>query len=301
MAVATPVLLIIFNRPDTTARVWEAIRAAQPPVLLIAADAARNPEEDTQVQAARAITEQVDWPCTVHRRYASTNQGCKWGPYNAISWGFELVAAMIILEDDCLPHPDFFRFCDSMLERYRNHPQVMHISGSSFAAPAGTYSYQFSRFTFVWGWCTTRQAWSAMDIAMEQWPQLRQQGWLRRFFTDPHDVQYWQAQFDNVQHQQASIWDYQWTFSIWQAGGLCIYPAVNLVSNIGFGSGATHTHQEDSWLANRPLQALGTLVHPSDIRINQQADQWLMRHVYAPKPPSLWQRLLRKLQSPFNR
>ena len=300
MAVAAPVLLIIFNRPDTTARVWEAIRAAQPPVLLIAADAARNPEEDTQVQAARAITEQVDWPCTIHRRYASTNQGCKWGPYNAISWGFELVEEMIILEDDCLPHPDFFRFCDSMLERYRQHTQVMHISGSNFAATAGTYSYQFSRFTFVWGWCTTRQAWSAMDIAMEQWPQLRQQGWLRRFFTDPYDVQYRQAQFDNAQHQQTSIWDYQWTFSIWHAGSLCIYPAVNLVSNIGFGSGATHTHQEGSWLANRPLQALGALAHPPDIRINQQADQWLMRHVYAPKPPSLWQRLLHKLQTPFN-
>lgn len=296
MAVATPVLLIIFNRPDTTARVFDAIRQARPKQLFIAADGHRNEAEKELTDATRRITEQIDWPCEVQRRYPDTNQGCKWGPYNAICWGFELAEELIILEDDCLPHPDFFGFCDSILRQYRHQPQVMHISGSNFAAPHSLYSYQFSRFTFVWGWCTSRQAWKKMDITMQQWPALKQQGWLQQLFRDKHDVQYWQAQFDNVQHHQASIWDYQWTFSVWQSGGVCIYPSVNLVSNIGFGAQATHTVQEGSWLSNQPLQALGSIAHPPDISINQAADEWLMRHVYAPKPPSLWQRLLQKLQ-----
>lgn len=282
MAVATPVLLIIFNRPDTTARVWEAIRAVQPPVLLIAADAARHPGEEAQVQAARAITEQVDWPCTLHRRYASTNQGCKWGPYNAISWGFELVEEMIILEDDCLPHPDFFRFCDSMLQQYRYQPRVMHIGGSSFIPFPIDESYYFSKYTHIWGWATWKRAWQNFDISMSAWSKEKNHSVVSIKNNSKKEARFWTSIFEMASSiNNNSIWDYQWTFHIWNAKGVCIVPSKNLVSNLGFGEFATHTKHINPIIAYRETFELSpSLIHPRTTQELQVADHWMFQNIY---------------------
>ena len=158
-----PVLLIIFNRPDTTARVFEAIRAARPTELYIAADAPReNRSEDKRLcEEAKKITEKIDWPCEVHRLYQEKNLGCKRGPIASITWFFENVEAGIILEDDCVPHPSFFAFCSELLEKYADDKRIMHVSGNNFqfGKMRGDASYFFSEYTLSWGWATWRRAW----------------------------------------------------------------------------------------------------------------------------------------------
>lgn len=130
----TPILLLIFNRPDTTQEVFDAIKQAKPKRLFIAADGPRGekPGEFEKCQAARKIVEQVDWECDFQGLFRENNLGCKKAVSSSISWFFDKVDEGIILEDDCLPDPSFFQFCEELLKHYRNNPKIMHISGNNF-------------------------------------------------------------------------------------------------------------------------------------------------------------------------
>ena len=130
----TPVAFIIFNRPDTTERVFAEIVKAKPPKLLVVGDGPRaNREGDAaKVAAARAITKRVDWPCEVLTNFSEVNLGCKVRVSSGLDWVFEQVPEAIILEDDCLPHQTFFRFCEELLERYRDDQRIGMISGDNF-------------------------------------------------------------------------------------------------------------------------------------------------------------------------
>ena len=159
----TPVALLIFNRPDTTERVFNAVAKARPSKLLVVADGPRDsrPGEAARCEQTRAIIKRVDWDCEVITNFADRNMGCKLRVSSGIDWIFEQVEEAIILEDDCLPDPSFFRFCDEMLERYRDNERVGMVSGGNlqFGRHRGTGSYYFSKYTHIWGWASWRRAW----------------------------------------------------------------------------------------------------------------------------------------------
>ena len=116
--IKSAVLFIIFNRPDTTKKVFDQIKAGKPGRLYIAADGPRmnRPGEEVLCRQTREIINDVDWPCEVKTLFRQTNQGCKEAVSSAIAWFFENEEEGIILEDDCLPNNSFFRFCDTLLE-----------------------------------------------------------------------------------------------------------------------------------------------------------------------------------------
>ncbi len=273
---STPVVLIIYNRPDTTARVFEAVRQARPSHLLVIAD---GPRADKQGDAAlcaatRAVVDQVDWDCTVLTNYADTNLAIKQRIESGMAWVFSQVEEAIILEDDCLPHPSFFRYCTELLDRYRHHDHVMAISGNNFLF--GQYdppqSYYFSRYPLVWGWATWRRAWQHYDPAMRRWPEVRTRHWLSRTLASPPAERYWSYIFQRTYETQ-DTWDYAWTFSCWLHNGLTITPAVNLVHNLGFQADATHTLDPHSQFAHLPLNEMPfPLRHPPAIRRDGEAD-----------------------------
>ena len=249
---STPVLLIVFNRPHPTRRVFEAVRRARPARLYIAADGPRpdRPTDADRCAETRAlVTEGVDWPCEVHTLFRPENRGCGRGPAEAISWFFKQEPEGIVLEDDCLPSASFFRFCQETLARYRHDSRVMHIGGGNFSAeawqpaPAGANSYHFSGRVHSWGWASWRRAWQHFDFNLTQLPELRWTGVLARHYSSLLERIYWLRKFEKVQTELAAahIWDYQWHFAVAAQGGLTIVPAVNLMTNIGFGDDATHT------------------------------------------------------------
>lgn len=277
-----PIALIIFNRPNPAAKVFETIRQARPSTLIVIADGPRpNKKGEAEAcAAARAVTEQIDWPCRVVRHYAEQNLGCR----NRVASGLDLVFGefdrAIILEDDCLPEPSFFRFCDELLERYLDNPRVMAISGDNFlfGQRRMEYSYYFSRYPHVWGWATWRRAWQHYDVQISDWPRMREQGWLRQFFQDRAAINFWQNAFQSVYEGQVDTWDYQWTYACWKQGGLTALPGTNLISNIGFGTDATHTRRRSqfSQMAVEPLQF--PLSHPPEVARDEEADAYTQRH-----------------------
>jgi len=270
----TPVALILFNRPELTARVFRAIRAARPRQLFLIADGPRNEAESRLTAAARQAVADVDWDCTVHRNFAESNRGCRRAVGQGIDWVFQHCDEAIILEDDCLPEPTFFRFCEELLERYHDDRRVSMISGDNFQpAPRSGESYYFSSISHVWGWATWRRAWRYFDIEMKSWPKDRESPWLAELLMDDTVRVTYRRNFDAVFEGKVDTWDAQWQLAVWRSGGLVALPNVNLVSNLGFGADATHTRRADSRDANLPTQPMRfPLVHPSDVCRDTEAD-----------------------------
>ncbi len=273
----SPVVFFIFNRPKTTELVFAEIAKAKPPNLLVVGDGPRQerPGEDALCAAARKVIERVDWNCEVRTNYAEKNMGCGRRVSSGIDWAFENVEEAIFLEDDCLPHPSFFRFCDELLDRYRHDERVMAISGDNFqfGRKRCDYSYYFSRYVHVWGWASWRRAWKYYDAQMPQWPMIRNGGWLNNLLADPREVDFWAFTFDQTQQGKIDTWDYQWVFACWLQSAFCIIPNVNLVSNIGFGGGSTHTHRKNRAAEISTEEMVFPLKHPSNMIRDSQADQ----------------------------
>ncbi len=283
----TPVLVIAYRRPQHVARVVQALADARPSQLFLACDGPHpeRPNERALVEATRrAMEQEINWKCTVRRLYAEENQGCRLGVRNAIDWFFEFVDAGIILEDDCVPHPDFFPFCTELLARYRFDDQVMHISGDGsirYGGGRGKASYVFSHEALVWGWATWRRAWSHYDADLRQWGELRKDtAQLRKMFRTKDIEEFWSHTLDRLHTSgEPDTWDYQWSFSLRARQGVAILPKANLVTNIGHGMGATHTLDASSSRADVPAEPIFPLVHPRQIRVRAIADQRFQRRL----------------------
>lgn len=281
-----PVLLMIFNRPDTTFRVFEQIRKFKPSRLFIAADGPRENvvRDKEKCDQARDIAKQVDWDCEVKTLYRDKNLGCGIAPSSAISWFFENVEEGIILEDDCVPNLSFFRFCAELLERYKDDKRIMTISGSNlqFGRKRTEYSYYFSRYTFMWGWASWRRAWNYFDFNMKLWPKVRGERLLFNILGNKRELSFWRNNFDKIYKGEKSIWDYQWLFTCWLQNSLTIVPEVNLISNIGFGNKGTHTKGR-SILANLETKDIVfPLLHPPYVFQDVIADRFSRKTVFNP-------------------
>src|SRR5215470_4648664 len=297
----TPVALIIFNRPHTTERVFAEIAKAKPRKLFVIADGPRTDREGEaeRCAATRDVVERIDWDCDVLRNYSDVNLGCGNRPASGVSWVFEHVESAIILEDDCVPHPTFFRYCEELLEKYRDDERIMHIGSGGFQfgrQPSG-YSYFFSRHFPSWGWASWRRAWGAFDMSLKLWPAVRDDSWLWDIYDDERVIDFFRTVFDQTHGAGGNMswWDFQWTFSCWLQHGLSILPHTSLVSNIGFGNDATHTRGASDRIANVPTSAMVfPLRHPPHVVRDREADRVFVDNVVMPyiaPRPSLYGRL----------
>lgn len=288
----TPVVLIIFKRADSTQKVFNAVRQAKPKKLLVIADGPR-PEKEGEAekcQQTRAIIDQVDWDCEVLKCFSDENLGCGRRISSGLSWVFEQVEDAIILEDDCIPHPTFFTFCSEMLERYRNKPKVMSISGCLFAKSSNPESYYFSHYLSCWGWATWRRAWQHFDFKMTKLPKLLEEGWLHQYLPSDSVADSWQRRFTAVYESgKGDVWSYQFQFASWVQNALSIRANVNLISNVGLTDDeATHAQikNDDSQSVNFDyLEAMKfPLKHPEGIVRDADMDNEMAKFFVVDKP-----------------
>lgn len=294
MPMKSAVLFVVFNRPDTTSKVFESIRSAKPPRLYVAADGPRDDRAGELERCAlvRNISTQVDWPCELFTLFRNTNLGCKTGVSSAINWFFEHEEQGIILEDDVLPQSSFFEYCDDMLERYKNDNSISMVSGCNLISERLQLqeSYFFSRYVFIWGWATWKRAWKQYDVKMTDWPAWRDNGYLNQQFSGDISLEtYWKNILDLVYAGLIDTWDYQWVFACWKVRGLSIVSASNLTENLGFSPDATHTTMEmpQILLESVPKNLLFPLEHPKVVERNLIADLQFENIVYNTKttPP----------------
>lgn len=236
-----PITFIVFNRPDTTVKVFEKIKQIKPQKLLIISDAARNNDEKTFVDESRKIAESVDWECTVLKNYAESNMGCGYRVSSGLDWVFENVDYSIILEDDCVPEISFFQFCREMLLKYKDDERIMYITGDNFHKDVVfDASYDFAKIGWIWGWATWRRAWKKYDFKVPSWASVKEKNLLEGYYTKKEN-KFFANDIESLFTRNFHTWDFQWQYANAINSGLCVVPKVNLISNIGFDINATHT------------------------------------------------------------
>ncbi len=278
------ILFIIFNRPDTTLLVFNEIKAARPKRLYVAGDGPRSskPGEDVLCSQTRDTIKQVDWECEVKTLFRETNGGCKEAVSAAVNWFFEQEEEGIILEDDCLPAKSFFRYCDTLLEKYRHDHRVRHITGCNLqhGNKWGNSTYYFSNVSHVWGWAGWRRVWNDYDKELTAYGKQEARRHLYDIFQEPILAEAWSDIYNKQKDGKINSWAFPLTFINFFNNGLCAIPNENLISNIGFGSGATHTVDEKSLNANIPLSEVGEITHPVFILPEKQADLFSMNYEF---------------------
>ena len=294
-----PVLFIIFRRPENTARVFAAIRKARPRRLFIAADGPRpsHPDDAEKCRLAREAASRVDWPCEVRTRFLDANLGCGRAVSSAIRWFFENVEEGIVLEDDILPDPSFFPFCAALLDRYRDDPRVMNITGyNPLTHGVGDGSYYPSRFFHCWGWATWRRVAVQYDYAMADFPAFRDGGGMERAFPKRFQRDHFLEEFTRYHGHDCGNWDMQWFYLIVSRGGICLNPCVNLVKNIGFGPDSTFAANSASYHARRKTGEITDFTPPSSLVPDPRAMDEILAKAYG---VSRWRKTLTRLAAPF--
>lgn len=302
----TPILLLIFNRPETTLQVLDRIRVVKPCSLYVAADGPRPGKEGEAElcnQTRQLVKNGIDWDCELKFLFRDENLGCGLAPSSAITWFFDHEEAGIILEDDCLPSPSFFTYAAYCLEKYQHNPKIMHIGGNNFLDNSwGEHTYFYSAYNHVWGWATWRRAWQLYNFDLLAFDKAKLYRSMNAYF--PKEIsKSWVSFYKSLteKHKEdperrCDFWDYQWSFCIWLNQGLCVYPNVNLVSNIGFGPGATHTFDVAHKFSNLPYQKLQRISSPPHIKQNKEADLLSSEVVFALKSKSDSKELTVQLQ-----
>ncbi|MEQ8554338.1 MAG: hypothetical protein RIC06_16560 [Cyclobacteriaceae bacterium] len=261
----------------------ERIRLMKPKFLYVAADGPRhlNQEDEENCKKVRDIVQStIDWPCELNTLYRDENLGCGKAVSEAISWFFNDVEYGIIIEDDCLPSISFFRYCEESLEKYQGHSNVMHIGGLNWIESNTenlNESIYFSRYPSIWGWATWRRAWKKYDFKITNLDSYSNLKSIIHVSKNNLELDYHLKTFNSVRDGEVDTWDYQWVYSLFVNRGVCISPAVNLVSNIGFGDKGTHTKEIDDQLANREARELTMMLFPDEIKVDETLDELVSR------------------------
>lgn len=296
-------LFIVFNRPEITERVFNKIKEAKPRRLYIAADGPRAeyPDDVEKCDKVRKLVLNIDWDCEIKTLFRDQNLGCKLAVSSAIDWFFYNEEMGIILEDDCLPERSFFEFCEALLLKYKDDSRIMHINGNNYGADIdafseSNYSYHFGYMPQVWGWATWKRAWAYFDKSMSNYKEFTNVDYLNRVFLKKWHVSKQLERWSLVANKDEDIWGFQWQFSVISNHGLTVMPKKNLISNIGFGEGATHTSRvksDKSEIATTDIEF--PLVHPSFVLPDQKIDFWYQEHMLG--SAALFNRLLVRVKS----
>jgi len=276
-----PILLIAFNRPNITTKVFQAIREIRPKKLFVSVDGPRNDTEKVKIEKVQKIVSNVDWLCKLKKKFNKKNFGCREAESSAINWFFDNVDEGIILEDDCLPNQDFFNFCKEILKKYRNDKRIMHISGNNLLGNwrRDRYSYYFSKYPFSWGWATWKRAWKKYDVDMKLYPEVKKKRYLDEIHPYFLERQGIKSLFEAT-YKGLDTWDYQWFFSNIIHSGLSVTPNKNLVQNIGFGKDSTHTKKEHSYLSIPTEKIKFPLKHPPFVIWDKESDKRYFRRFF---------------------
>lgn len=295
----TPILLITFNRLETTKKVFKKIREQKPRKLYLASDGARDQlsGEEYKVNVIRDyLKSNVDWNCEVHTLFHEKNLGCKFAPQNAITWFFENEEKGIILEDDCLPSDSFFHYCQTLLNHFEEDLRIFTISGFTFEQDKIKCqdSYFFSTFPMIWGWATWRNRWKKNLLAISNYNDINKDSLVENF-SDNQAVN--KAIINNSKlsiENKIDAWDYLWIYTNFLNNALSIVPAKSLINNIGFGEDATHTKAVRTFKNPQNNEMNEELSHPQAIVPNRKYDNYIFKEVYN------WKSFNEKITNPFH-
>ena len=282
----TPILLLIFNRPDNLTKIIKILEKIKPSKIYISADGPRfhNSEDSKLCKDSRKLFSKLNWKCKVKKNFLGKNYGCRDAVSKGISWFFRNEKCGIILEDDCLPSKDFFKFCEKNLRKYYKHYRIGCITGNNFQNKVNIReTYYFSRYPHCWGWATWSRAWKKYQKDINFWPNYKNTEDWRNYFDDSIEQRYWTKIFNNTFLKKIDSWAYPWTISLWKNKMLTITPKSNLVKNVGFNHDATHTISSLDDMKYKTKSLVGKWKSPKKIEINIKNDEYVFNYHFKGK------------------
>jgi len=272
------VAIFIFLRLDSILELLNRLRVVKPPRLYIIGEGYRlgKPGEEERVAEIREIVEKsIDWDCQVFTNYVPTDIGAGMRISSGITWVFEHEEQAIFLEDDTIPSISFFRYCDELLEYYKNNIEVMAISGNNVVSNYSIKdSYTFSSIPFIWGWASWRRAWTDYDYKIQTWPKVKKAGMLKKRFSNPMFYEVRENEFNLAYGGIDFTWDYQFAYLLLIKNGMCVIPQVNMIQNVGVGIDATNTKEVYEIEHEQAEEIIFPLIHPKSIEIDHGYDNY---------------------------
>lgn len=298
----TPVVMVVFNRPDRARQVFERVREARPRKLYLLADGPRSsvPEDGPRCQEARAIAEEVDWDCEVVKVFSDQNLGCGGRVTSGLDRVFDECETAIVIEDDCLPHPTFFRYCEGALTHLRDDNRVFLVTGGKYPCEPRTapYSYRFTRMFNGWGWAGWRRAWQSIDFTMADYPAFKAEDRIRSYSRSALETRFFMNGFEKAWTKEIEPWDWALMLTAYTRGQLFVMPDRNLISNTGWGAEATQSKNPRHILANLPTFPMALpLKHPPEV----VEDDGMDRRIYSMIGPLTGPRFVRSVRKRVRR
>jgi hypothetical protein len=233
---------------------------------------------------------------TLHTLYQTKNLGCGPGPAAGITWFFKSVEQGIVMEDDCLPHPDFFGYCEELLEWYHDDPQVQFINSTLYHDRwKCDASYGFSHYMVTGAWAAWKRSWIGFDLDLHSLNAKAFKHQVNILTKSRTESDWWYFKVLEIQRDQEkkSYWDFQMQIHLFLNNALTIHPKVNLISNIGFDAEGTHTLANDG-RGDKSVFPILPLTHPKEIAITdhpldidcfgktqlESYSKWLKHHIY---------------------
>lgn len=276
MSFKTPILLIAFNRPEKIKLIFDILKVLKPEKLFISCDGPRvnNFDDKKLCEEVRLITKKINWKCKAIYKFSKKNKTCKINVIESINWFFKHNKEGIILEDDCLPNPSFFYFCETLLKKYRNNNKIMQINGhSNNQKSIDGMSYYFSKINTTWGWATWRKSWKLFDKDMSDYNKIKKKEIMKYFIN--RDISDWMnVYFEKSYKKIDNIWSVYWSFSILKNNGYCISPFKSLIQNIGFdGSGTSGKYNKFKLYSKIKANNFIIKKHPANLTYNKIYDE----------------------------
>jgi hypothetical protein len=274
-----PVLLVIYNRVDETHTLFQTIRQVQPTKLYVAGDGANTKNKLDYVNCLRTRSViNPEWNCETKTLFKEEHLGKSKMIHQAITWFFEHEEEGIILFDDTIPNSDFFHYCEYLLKKYKDTPEVMHISANFLQNKiiGDNKSYFFSAYAFTWGFATWRSTWKGFDLKMSELEDTNVEELIAKNSTRPKEKMYWMRVYNSLKKYNLDYWEYQYNLHIWANNGLSINPNVNLVKNVGL--------KNQKRIIRRLIKETATILplrEPNEIKRNVEADKYIFKKLHS--------------------
>lgn len=289
----TPILLITFNRPNHVRQVLAEILKQEPCDLYICQDGARvgNETDRIKCQEVRNVINELTSAYaigyknfTLHTLYQEENLGCGPGPAAGIEWFFSQVEMGIVMEDDCLPHPDFFGYCEELLYRYKDNETIVFINTTLYDERWNCEaSYDFSHYMVAGAWASWARALKGFDLDLLNLNAKEFRRRMRKIVYSRAEYDWWYFKVLEIQKDRKKkyYWDYQMLIHIYNIGGITIIPRTNLISNIGFDEEGTNTLNNNDNRGNRPVFGILPLKHPNKVEVDKERDYHCFAKAYS--------------------
>ena len=294
-----PILLIAFNRPETTKAVLDKIKQAKPAKLYVAIDGPRPDHQDEEklVREVIKLIEEIDWVSNINTNYNTSNKGAEITVSSAVSWVLEKEEYIIVMEDDIIAPVAFFKYAEQMLMRYKDDERVAMISGCNYTPInlKNDFDYLFGIYGHTWGWATWRRSWKKFSLYITDIDDYLNENFIRSISHSRKELKYISNYFKRLKRIPTGqhTWDNCWFYYRLTHNKLSIIPRVNLISNIGVhglhARGKTKHHYRDfdqNYIANK---------HPDKVERNIDYDTYHIKKQLSRRTP-LHKRIINKIK-----